>query len=283
MKDLVYVAGPINSDSCGTYKNVHNLTMRAQEVHNMGAAIYNPANDLVQGIISGQWDYTDYTSNDFPILAKADCMYLTGNWEESKGCLKEVEFCKEQNIPIFEEYWDLYNFINRPIILCIIGESGSGKTYMAQYIQDKYKIPMIESYTTRAPRFEGEKGHTFISEEEFDKIPRDDMIAFTFFGGNYYCCKHSDVRKNNTYILDERGMSMLRHNHKDKYKIYTIRVHSEREDRLARDVPIERIERDEGMFLFDYGEFDYLITNYANHFKDFESDIDMIVKEVFDL
>ncbi len=280
MKELVYIAGPINSDSCGTYKNVHKLVLNAEDVKKMGVAIYNPANDLVQGIVSGNWDYNDYTSNDFPILKNCSCMYLTKGWKDSPGCKKEKAFCEQHNIPVFTEYWDLYDFIHRPTILCIIGESGSGKTYMADYIKEKYGIPMIESYTTREPRYDGERGHTFISKKEFLDINKKDMIAFTRFGGNLYCCKHSDVQKKNTYILDERGMSMLRCNHHNKYKIITVRVHSSEEDRLSRDIPIERIMRDDGMFLFDYKEFDYFINNSFG-FGVFENQIDTIVEEVF--
>ena len=280
MKDLVYIAGPINSDSCGTYKNVHNLVQHSEDVKGMGAAIYNPANDLVQGIVSGSWNYEDYTQNDFPILKKCDCMYLTGKWEKSKGCRAELEFCKQNNIPVFTEFWDLYDFIRRPTILCIIGESGSGKTYMAEYIEETYSIPMIQSYTTRPPRHSDENGHTFISTNEFNNIPKEDMIAYTYFGGAQYCCKHSDVQKKNTYIIDEHGYSMLRNNHKDKYKIIGIRVHSTKEDRLNRDVSVDRVERDQGMFLLDFQEFDHYIGNNGS-IIDFESDIQIIVNEVF--
>ena len=121
MKDLIYIAGPINSDSCGTYKNVHNLVQHAEDVKRMGAAIYNPANDLVQGIVSGSWNYEDYTSNDFPILKNCNAMYLTGDWKESNGCVAEKEFCEQHNIPYFTNFWALYDFIRRPTILCIIG------------------------------------------------------------------------------------------------------------------------------------------------------------------
>jgi guanylate kinase len=281
MKDFVYIAGPINSDSCGTYKNVHNMSKVAIEVMTgMGASVYAPSNDLILGIVSGDLDYEQYTENDFPILAKADCMFLTGNWKDSKGCLAELEFCKQNNIPYFTEFWDLYDFIRRPTILCIIGESGSGKTYMAEYIESEYNIPMIQSYTTREPRFEGENGHTFISLDEFNEIDKNDMIAYTCFGGNHYCCKHSDVLKKNTYIIDEHGYSMLRNQHKDKYKVIGVRIKSSPEHRNDRDVSMDRIKRDEGMFVLHSLEFDHIISNNGS-LKDFKSNINKIVEEVF--
>ena len=52
-------------------------------------------------------------------------------------------------------------------IYLIVGKSGSGKTTLVEALK-KYGYTSIESYTTRPKRFEGETGHTFITEEEFD-------------------------------------------------------------------------------------------------------------------
>lgn len=277
MKELVYIAGPINSDSCGTYKNVHNLSVEAISILKMGASVYNPANDLVMGIINGELEYKDYTGNDFPILKRSDCMYLTGNWKKSEGCIKEKMYCEKHGIPVFTDFWDVFDFLNRPIIICIVGESGSGKTYMADYIEDKYQIPMIQSYTTREPRYEGETGHTFISDEEFDKIKPLEMIAFTRFGDHRYCCKHSDVKRINTYIIDEHGYSMLRSLYKDKYRIVSVRVFASKYNRALRDVEPERIERDEGMFILHPKEYDRLISNNGSK-ELFKKNIDKFIK-----
>ena len=47
-------------------------------------------------------------------------------------------------------------------ILLIEGESGSGKTTIADILSKKYGLSSIQSYTTRKPRYLGETGHTFI-------------------------------------------------------------------------------------------------------------------------
>ena len=40
----------------------------------------------------------------------------------------------------------------KPVIIAIVGRSGSGKTYMAEFLRKKMNIPTIVSYTTRRKR-----------------------------------------------------------------------------------------------------------------------------------
>ena len=54
------------------------------------------------------------------------------------------------------------------IVLC--GKSGCGKTTIASLLQEKYNLKVIQSYTTRPPRYKNEEGHIFISKEEFDNL-----------------------------------------------------------------------------------------------------------------
>lgn len=148
----------------------------------------------------------------------------------------------------------------KPTIIAIVGESGSGKTTAAEYLNEKYGFKLIQSRTTRPPRYEGENGHTFVSNEEFDTYKVDDMIAFTEFGDNRYCCLHNDILEGvNVYVIDEFGLSYLKETCSDKYDIISLRVIRDLEDRIA-SVGLERVERDKWMFEMSYSSFDYLIT-----------------------
>ena len=59
----------------------------------------------------------------------------------------------------------------------IVGQSGSGKTTIVNTLEEKYGLKSIQSYTTRPKRSENETGHTFISDEEYDKL--ENIVACT--------------------------------------------------------------------------------------------------------
>ena len=57
-------------------------------------------------------------------------------------------------------------------ILLIVGASGTGKTTVANTLSKMFGMKQIQSYTTRPPRYEGEKGHIFVTDEEFNRYLR---------------------------------------------------------------------------------------------------------------
>jgi ribose 1,5-bisphosphokinase PhnN len=132
----------------------------------------------------------------------------------------------------------------KPLTLAIVGPSGAGKTTLAEFIEKEYGITMVESHTDRAKRTPNESGHTFHTKESFDKLKREDMIAYTDFGNKRYCCLKQDLRRENTYVIDERGLSML---NKDDYDIVTVRLWC-RQSILGKRIGKERAARDRGMF-----------------------------------
>lgn len=145
----------------------------------------------------------------------------------------------------------------KPIILCVVGESGSGKTTLVDKIQSTYGITMIESYTTRPKRTPTETGHTFVTDEQFDAFSQEQMIAFTEFGKHRYCCLKSDVRNENTYVIDEKGLRYLRDNFSDLYEIHTLRVTCGTAERIQR-AGKERVLRDEGKFTMRESAFEFV-------------------------
>jgi guanylate kinase len=168
--------------------------------------------------------------------------------------------------------------MEKPIIICIVGESGSGKTLMTEWIEYKYSIPMIESYTTRPKRNPEEKGHTFISEGEFDKLKEEDMIAFTSWQNKRYCCLKQDVNKPiMTYILDQHGYLYLKEHFKFDYKIVAVRVYRNEKERIE-SVGEERVGRDEGKFNLWDDSYDYIL--YNNSTGDFFIEINKVIDKI---
>lgn len=162
--------------------------------------------------------------------------------------------------------------MKKPIIFCIIGESGSGKSAVAKHVRSKYGIEVIKSYTERRKReseIEAEKrgeplDHVFISKKEFDAIPGEDMIAHTNFGDYRYCCTKQDVKDINIYLIDEFGVDLLKKDYGDVYDIVTIRIKTSEAARIARGVSTHRLARDVGKFTKPSSYFDHCISNDAS-------------------
>jgi guanylate kinase len=106
-------------------------------------------------------------------------------------------------------------------IICLVGESGSGKSALYDMLRDNdYNV--IDSYTTRPPRKDGELGHTFVSPEEFDAL-RGDLLAYTNFNGFEYGTTHEQFKNSHFYIIDPDGVDYLADQiGRDKFKVVYI-------------------------------------------------------------
>ena len=94
---------------------------------------------------------------------------------------------------------------NKTLFL-FVGKSASGKTTVDNMLEaDGYD--QISSYTTRPPRYEGEIGHTFISDEEYDKLKN--IMAFTLYNGYRYCTTLEQVQEADIYVVDPAGVQTL--------------------------------------------------------------------------
>lgn len=162
-------------------------------------------------------------------------------------------------------------------ILCIVGGSGCGKTLASLHMKYKKGANVICSFTTRKPRpteVEG-RDHHFI-----DIVPdRTEMIAYAYFGGEYYYALKSQVFGPCTiYVIDEKGLANLRRDFGDMYDIHTVLI--KRKNTLRRKMGVDetRIRRDERRNLVDE-EYDYVIENNGTK-KALFDEIERIYEEV---
>lgn len=165
----------------------------------------------------------------------------------------------------------------RPLIICIVGESGAGKSMIASFIEDAMGIPTLRSYTERPKRDDKDTGHTFVTKEEFNEFKKTDMIAYTMWSGNRYCCLKSDVKDKQTYVIDEDGYRMLLQVYGDEYDIISLRLIRPYKDRL-KSVGKQRVSRDKDRFTMQLSEFDYLLDNYHNDKDRFMKDAETLVR-----
>lgn len=141
-------------------------------------------------------------------------------------------------------------------ILLIEGKSGTGKTTVAEILEEKYGLKQIKSYTTRKKRYPEENCHTFITQEEYDLINPEDMVAKTVFSGNRYCATKQQVEENDIYVIDPAGIKNFRdtyHGKKEIYVVYLIASKAVRHERMIsrgdnEEKVQERLENDEKAF-----------------------------------
>lgn len=160
------------------------------------------------------------------------------------------------------------------ICVCIVGKSGTGKSTIVNSIPN---INILNSYTTRPRRFPNEKGHTFITDEEYDKL--ENIIAETKFGKYRYCATKFQIDNSDVYILDKNGVEAIDRNYigkdnkRDIFVIYITTKFRERFKRCVKDEGyykgIKRMLRDICKFTHMKYIADYVVNN--DTYNDFES------------
>ena len=96
----------------------------------------------------------------------------------------------------------------------IAGASGSGKTTIANMLEEKYGYRQLQSYTTRPPRSQNETGHIFITDVEFDNL--QDIIAYTDYNNYRYCATAEQANNSDVYVIDPAGIDYLKTHYKGK-------------------------------------------------------------------
>ena len=102
--------------------------------------------------------------------------------------------------------------MEKPLFL-FVGKSASGKTTAANILANRLHYKQVESYTTRQPRFDGETGHIFVTEEEFNNLGR--LAAYTEYNGNKYGTTFEQLNECDIYVVDIPGVESLLNNLKD--------------------------------------------------------------------
>lgn len=157
--------------------------------------------------------------------------------------------------------------MNDPLFL-FVGPSGSGKTTVAEELTKSYGYPTVESYTTRPKRYEGETGHMFITEAEFDELKN--IVAYTTYNSFRYCTTKDQLDLVSTYVVDIPGVETLLQNYQTDRPIVvfyfdsTVTIRIDRMiDRHDSDTAIVgRLHNDEA---FDwYSKLDHIVWQYAN-------------------
>lgn len=150
-------------------------------------------------------------------------------------------------------------------IYLIVAPSGAGKTTVTELLETNYGFKSIQSYTTRPPRYDGETGHIFVSDKDFDKLT--DIVAFTEFAGNRYCATAQQVEESNLYVIDPKGVEYFKKSYKGSKQIKIIYIESDITTRYER---MKKRAEDNGAAYLEAVDYSLKrITNDINEFYDY--------------
>jgi len=156
---------------------------------------------------------------------------------------------------IYEAMEEKYK--DKPIFFCLIGDSGSGKTFVANTMKYLFGIPLQPSYTTRPKRGITDTAHIFLTEESFDNLIKLETIAITEYGGYRYAGLLKDVKPAQVYVIDEIGYRYFKRRYSDRFTIIAIKVINRHNGRVDQ----ERVNRDVYRSMLPAHEFDHVIYN----------------------
>lgn len=150
-------------------------------------------------------------------------------------------------------------------IIAIMGPSGAGKDTVANILSIALNIPLLCSFTTR-PMRDGEvngREHFFVKE---CKTPKEDMLAYTEYGGYEYWTELAQIKDTAIYVIDERGLLSICEHFPD-IELVSIYVAAKPETLKARGIAPERTNRDEYRVSLDINSFDYIISNNSSLYR----------------
>jgi guanylate kinase len=149
----------------------------------------------------------------------------------------------------------------KPLIICIVGASGSGKTTASMMLQQQFGWNAIVSYTTR-PMRKGEKNgrdHWFVKQGQMP--PKNRMCAYTQFGGYEYWTEWNQFLTlfPSVYVIDEKGLVDLQSKQSSSFPFDLVTIKIKRDN--LEGIDEKRKERDNERIHIPDEVYDYVINN----------------------
>lgn len=134
-------------------------------------------------------------------------------------------------------------------------------------------MKQVWSYTNRPKRFEDEKGHIFLQEQNVEKIKKKypNRIAETLFDNTYYFSTQEQIESSDIYVISPDAIEQFRDNYTGKKKIKVVYITVPewvRHNRmLRRGDPEEKVEQrithDREAFSAGAVEYDLDVRNFV--------------------
>lgn len=121
--------------------------------------------------------------------------------------------------------------MDNTLYLCV-GKSASGKTSVANILEKKHSLRQVNSYTTRPSRYEGEIGHVFLTEDEFDNL--GELVAYTEYNSHRYGTTAEQLDQCQIYVVDPHGVKTLLERYKTNRNIIILYFEASFKNRVLR-------------------------------------------------
>ncbi len=149
----------------------------------------------------------------------------------------------------------------KPLIICIVGASGSGKTTASMILQEQFGWTAIVSYTTR-PMRKGEvngRDHWFVKPDQVP--PKSRMCAYTQFGGYEYWTEWGQFLTPfpSVYVIDEKGLIDLQSKESTPFPFSLATIKINRDN--LKGIDEKRKARDKDRVSIPDDLYDYVINN----------------------
>lgn len=113
-------------------------------------------------------------------------------------------------------------------LFLIVGKSGAGKSSVCHRLENRLGATPVESYTTRPPRYQNEKGHRFVTDyaEWRSENPKEQVVAETHFSGHDYWATAAQVEDAHTYVIDPAGIRRITRSYRGDKKLRVVYLQS---------------------------------------------------------
>ena len=105
----IYCAGKLNDNAVNYIKNMHRMIKTANQIKALGHSCFVPCEDILSGIVDGNFDYDDYFQNNLAWLEVSDAVFVCEGWESSKGTQAEIAHAERLGIPVYYSIKELMN------------------------------------------------------------------------------------------------------------------------------------------------------------------------------
>ncbi len=108
----IYIAGPYSANNVmDVLKNIREGIKISRDVFALGYSPFCPWLDyqFVLMDMNNELKLEDFYRYSIDWLSASDAILMTGDWQNSKGSVKELELAKELKIPVFYSIDELKN------------------------------------------------------------------------------------------------------------------------------------------------------------------------------